>query len=105
MLVINMATTKYERVGPKFELHGIELNGSFGVYFEEKWHLENFKYEATEVIGEDVQRLAEASKSGIEVPIKFGNGEGKAIINSFHYDPKTRTLKSISIKLTEWVPK
>jgi len=102
--VRNMATIPPVPPVPKFELHGIELNGSFTVYFSGQWYMQNLKYIPTKISGEDLKKLAEASKSGIEVPIRFGNGEGRAKISSFFYDPNTGMLTNILFKLTDWTP-
>jgi len=91
--------------GPKFELHGVELYGSFTVYFSGKWYLQHFEYKETKVSGAEMQKLVEAAKTGAEVPIKFGNGEGKAKIISIGYDPDRHFLTGISIELTDWVEK
>lgn len=86
-----------------FKLHGIELNGLFGVHFAgDKWKLEKFSFQETKISGNDVQKLAEASKAKIAVPIEYGNGKGTAKIGYLHYDPKKEMLTSISIELLEW---
>lgn len=88
---------------PKFELHGVQLEGSFGVFFDGgKWYYKDFHFEATAVSQEDLKKISEAAKTGVEVPIKFGNGQGKAKINSLHYDIGRKILTSISIELLDW---
>ena len=87
----------------KFKLHGVELNGSFIVYFiDDKWNLDKFSFQETKISGSDAQKLAQASKADSAVPLEYGNGKGKVNIISLHYDPKKKMLTRISLKLLEW---
>jgi len=87
----------------KFKLHGIELNGSLTFFFTRgEWQLTDVKLQPTRINGSDVQKLVDASKAESAVSLEYGNGNGKAKINSLHYDPKTETLTSIKIELVEW---
>jgi len=90
----------------KFVLDGVELNGLFSVYTSKgKWHLNKFQFKETKIEGEDMNKLAEAAKSGNAVALKFGNGEGKVVISNLFYDPSDKMLTSISMELTEWTLK
>jgi len=87
----------------RFKLHGVELKGSFKVYFTgEEWTLDKFSFQETKISGSDAQKLAQASKEDSAVPLEYGNGKGKANIISLHYDPKGAMLTHISLKLLEW---
>lgn len=116
---IKLSRAKDEESEPKFVLDEVQLRGSFKVKFskeklhiekfkfsrKKKWTLEKFDFQPTKITGTNVNKLAEASKAGTEVSLKFGNGEGKAIIGDLHYDPESEMLTFIVLKLTEWIPK
>jgi hypothetical protein len=98
-----MATLRVEPPEPTFELHGIELKGSFSVYLESgRWYKEHWRFKPTAITQEELKKLTEVARSGTEVVIKFENGQGKAKIRSLRYDPETRMLTSVSIDLVDW---
>ncbi len=98
-----MVTLPPEPPKSKFVLHGIELNGSFTAnYYGSKWHIDNLRFEETEIAEEDLKKLTEALKSQTEVPLEFGDGKGKAKIISIHYDSKKLMLTKISLVLINW---
>jgi hypothetical protein len=54
-----MPSIQIEPTEPTFELLGIKLKGSFGLYFDrDKWKISNFACTPTEVSGDDLKKLA-----------------------------------------------
>jgi len=49
----------------------------------------------------DIERFSIAAENQSKLDIELDNGKGKAVIRDLEYDPKCKTLKGITVELTE----